>query len=153
VNIQLSVNGRTFSVDAEPETPLLYVLRNDLRLKGTRFGCGSGDCGACMVLIDGRAVPSCDIPLSAVGARSITTVEGLASGEAIHPLQRAFEAEQAAQCGFCISGMLISAKALLDERPDPTDTEIRERLRGNLCRCGTHLRIVRAIQSAAGDDH
>lgn len=152
MDIRLLVNGGTVSVDAEPDTPLLYVLRNDLKLKGTRFGCGAGQCGACMVLIDGKGVPSCDITLSDVGARSITTVEGLASGEAIDPLQRAFAAEQAAQCGFCISGMLISAKALLGERPNPTALEIRERLKGNLCRCGTHLRIVRAVQRAAGDD-
>jgi nicotinate dehydrogenase subunit A len=151
VAIELTVNGRSVSVSAEPETPLLYILRNDLGLKGTRFGCGAGQCGACMVLIDGTALPSCDIPLSAIGRRSIVTIEGLATDQELHPLQRAFVEEQAAQCGFCISGILMSAKALLDERPEPTDIEIRDRLKGNLCRCGTHPRIMRAIRRAAAD--
>jgi nicotinate dehydrogenase subunit A len=138
-------------VDPDPDTPLLYVLRNDLKLKGTRFGCGVGLCGACTVLIDGKAVPSCDVPVSDIGERSVTTVEGLADGTALHPLQRSFMEEQAAQCGFCISGILMTAKALLDERPTATELEIAESLKGNLCRCGSHPRILRAIRRAAAE--
>lgn len=138
-------------VDADPETPLLYVLRNDLGLKGTRFGCGSGQCGACMVLIGGRPVPSCNLPLSDASGRAITTIEGLASDGEAHPIQRAFLAEQAGQCGYCLSGIIISAKALLDANPRPTDAEIGAALDGNLCRCGTHPRILRAVRAVARD--
>jgi nicotinate dehydrogenase subunit A len=149
VSIRLVVNGREHSVSAEAETPLLYVLRNDLQLKGTRYGCGQAQCGACMVLLDGKAVPSCDLPVSAAAGKAITTIEGLACDGELHPLQRAFVAEQAAQCGFCLSGILVAAKALLDANPDPTEEEIRTALKGNLCRCGTHQRMLRAVRRAA----
>ncbi|MGE0559790.1 MAG: (2Fe-2S)-binding protein [Burkholderiales bacterium] len=145
----LQVNGRARETSADAETPLLYVLRNDLGLVGTRYGCGLGQCGACTVIIDGKPVQSCDVPLSAVVGRNITTVEALGTDEALHPLQRAFIAEQAAQCGYCASGILMSAKALLDVNPDPDDAAIRAALDGNLCRCGTHGRILRAIKRAA----
>lgn len=144
----LEVNGKKYEVAAEPETPLLYVLRNDLKLKGARFGCGLGQCGACTVIVDGRAVPSCDLPLSAAAGRRITTIEGLAVDGKLHPLQQAFIAEQAAQCGYCVSGIIMSAAALLGSNPDPTEQEIRAALKGNLCRCGTHHRILRAIRRA-----
>jgi len=144
----ISVNGRQHEVSAEPETPLLYVLRNDLKLKGARFGCGLGQCGACTVLVDGKPVQSCDFPLSAAAGKSVTTVEGLAADGKLHPLQRAFIAEQAAQCGYCVTGIIMTAKALLDTNPHPSDTEIRAALKGNLCRCGTHQRILRAIRRA-----
>lgn len=147
MSIMLTVNGRAHDVAADPETPLLYVLRNDLRLKGARYGCGAGLCGACMVIIDGKAVQSCDVPVSAVAGKSITTIEGIGSSDNPHPLQQAFIREQAAQCGYCITGIIMSAKALLDEKPVPSDAELREALRGNLCRCGTHTRILRAIKS------
>ncbi len=147
----LHVNGRPREVQAEAETPLLYVLRNDLGLAGPRYGCGLGQCGACTVIVDGKAVQSCDLPLSAVAGKRIDTVEGLAAGDALHPLQRAFIAEQAAQCGYCASGILMSAKALLDANDDPSDAEIRAALERNLCRCGTHGRILRAIRRAAGE--
>ena len=147
--ITLTVNGRNHAVAAEPETALLYVLRNDLKLKGARFGCGMGQCGACTVLVDGKPVQSCDLPLSAAAGKSITTVEGLARNGELHPLQRAFIEEQAAQCGYCATGIIMSAKALLDANPRPTESEIRVALKGNLCRCGTHHRILRAIQRAA----
>ena len=147
--ISLTVNGRNHAVAAEPETALLYVLRNDLKLKGARFGCGMGQCGACTVLVDGKPVQSCDLPLSAAAGKSITTVEGLARDGELHPLQRAFIEEQAAQCGYCATGIIMSAKALLDANPRPTESEIRAALKGHLCRCGTHHRILRAIQRAA----
>ena len=145
----LTVNGKRHVISAEPETPLLYVLRNDLQLKGARFGCGLGQCGACTVLVDGKPVQSCDFPLSAAVGKAITTIEGLAPDGELHPLQAAFIAEQAAQCGYCITGIIMAAKALLDANPRPTDAEIRSALKGNLCRCGTHHRILRAIQRAA----
>ena len=145
----LTVNGNSHRVEADPETPLLYVLRNDLKLKGARFGCGLGLCGACTVLVDGKPVQSCDLPLSAAVGKSITTVEGLARDGKLHPLQAAFIAEQAAQCGYCITGIIMAAKALLDANPRPADAEIRSALKGNLCRCGTHHRILRAIHRAA----
>ena len=148
--ITLTVNGRSHAVAAEPETALLYVLRNDLKLKGARFGCGMGQCGACTVLVDGKPVQSCDLPLSAAAGKSILTVEGLARNGELHPLQRAFVEEQAAQCGFCATGIIMTAKALLDANPRPDEAEIRTALKGNLCRCGTHHRILRAIQRAAG---
>lgn len=147
--ITLTVNGRNHAVEAEPETALLYVLRNDLKLKGARFGCGMGQCGACTVLLDGKPVQSCDLPLSAAAGKTITTVEGLAHNGKLHPLQQAFVEEQAAQCGYCATGIIMSAKALLDANPRPTEAEIRAALKGNLCRCGTHRRILRAIQRAA----
>ena len=149
--ITLTVNGRSHAVAAEPETALLYVLRNDLKLKGARFGCGMGQCGACTVLVDGRPVQSCDFPLSAAAGKSITTIEGLARDGTLHPLQRAFVEEQAAQCGYCATGIIMAAKALLDANPRPTEAEIRSALKGNLCRCGTHYRILRAIQRAAAE--
>ncbi len=151
----LTVNGQAREVRATAETPLLYALRNDLGLTGTRYGCGLSQCGACTVLIDGKAVQSCDIPVSAVVGKQITTIEALGPGRlndeqgALHPLQRAFISEQAAQCGYCASGILMAAKALLDVKPDPTDAEIREALERNLCRCGTHSRVLRAIKRAA----
>ena len=151
MTIKLNVNGRQHEVSAEPETALLYVLRNDLKLKGARFGCGLGQCGACTVLVDGKPVQSCDFPLSAAAGKSITTIEGLAPDGELHPLQAAFIAEQAAQCGYCVTGIIMAAKALLDANPRPADAEIRSALKGNLCRCGTHQRILRAIRRAAQD--
>jgi len=146
---KLRVNGREHEVAAEPKAPLLYVLRNDLGLKGSRFGCGSGQCGACMVLMDGKAVPSCDTPLWSAAGRDITTIEGLGSREKPHPLQQAFLDEQAAQCGYCINGILMAAAALLQKIPNPTEAEIVAALDRNLCRCGTHVRILRAIRRAS----
>ncbi|HUP95688.1 MAG TPA: (2Fe-2S)-binding protein [Burkholderiales bacterium] len=148
MSLVIHVNGAAHTVAAEPETPLLYVLRNDLRLKGSRFGCGQGLCGACMVIVDGKAVQSCDVPVSAVAGKSITTIEGIGTPDRPHPLQRAFIAEQAAQCGYCVSGIIMTAKALLDVNPHPREDEIRAALAGNLCRCGTHTRMLRAIRSA-----
>jgi nicotinate dehydrogenase subunit A len=149
VTIRIHVNGNEHAVAADPETPLLYVLRNDLRLKGARFGCGLGMCGACTVLVDGKPVQSCDFPLSAAVGKSVITVEGLSAGGKPHPLQQAFIDEQAAQCGYCITGIIMAAKALLDANPRPTDAQVRAALKGNLCRCGTHQRILRAIHRAA----
>ncbi len=150
MSIAIEVNGRTHAIDADAETPLLYVLRNDLNLKGARFGCGLGVCGACTVVILGKAVQSCDISLAAVADQAITTIEGIGSIDKMHALQRAFVEEQAAQCGYCTSGIIMTAYALLAGNPHPTETEIRAALDGNICRCGTHSRIVRAIQKAAG---
>jgi nicotinate dehydrogenase subunit A len=143
--IAIEVNGERHSVAAEPETPLLYVLRNHLGLMGTRFGCGSGQCGACFVLVDGRAMASCDMPLSLAVNRKITTIEGL-NGE--HPVQKALERHQAAQCGYCMSGIVISAVALLANEKSPSEERIRAALDKNLCRCGSHNRVVRAILDA-----
>jgi nicotinate dehydrogenase subunit A len=148
--IVLNVNGAAREVAADPETPLLYVLRNDLKLKGARYGCGLGQCGACTVIVDGKAVQSCDVPVSAVAGRTVTTIEGIGTAAEPHPLQRAFVREQAAQCGYCVSGIIMSAKALLDANPSPSETQIRVALAGNLCRCGTHTRILRAIRAAVG---
>jgi len=145
----LRVNGAAHAVRAERSTPLVYVLRNDLRLKGTRFGCGTGHCGACTVLYDGNAVQSCDMPLWAAEGHEITTIEGLGSAERPHPLQRAFLDEQAAQCGYCIDGIILSAAALLARNAQPTRDEIAAALERHLCRCGTHVRILRAIERAA----
>ena len=147
--ITLTVNGKSHAVSAEPETALLYVLRNDVKLKGARFGCGLGQCGPCTVLVDGKPVQSCDFPLSAAAGNAITTIEGLAPDGKMPPLQAAIIAEQAAQCGYCITGIIMAAKALLDANPRPADAEIRSALKGNLCRCGTHHRILRAIHRAA----
>ena len=145
----IEVNDQSHTVDAEGETPLLYILRNDLKLKGTRFGCGLGQCGACTVVIDGKAVQSCDIALTDVAGKRITTIEGIGRVEKLHPLQSAFLAEQSAQCGYCASGIIMTAYALLARNPRPGDGEIREALAGNLCRCGTHARILRAIKRVA----
>ncbi len=147
--LTLQVNGKARAVEADAETPLLYALRNDFGLLGTRYGCGAGLCGTCMVIVDGQAVQSCDVPVSAVVGKQITTIEALGTDQALHPLQQAFIAEQAAQCGYCASGILMAAKALLDANPDPDDAAIRAALEGNLCRCGTHGRILRAIKRAA----
>jgi len=144
--MEIEVNGQRSRVTAEPETPLLYVLRNELQLKGTRYGCGLGQCGACTVVVDGVAVQSCDVPVAAVAGKRVTTIEALAADGRLHPLQQAFIDEQAAQCGYCASGILMSAKALLDANPRPDEAQIREALAGNLCRCGTQTRILRAIQ-------
>jgi len=150
--ISLRVNGKSveLSVD-DPDMPLLYALRDNLGLHGPRFGCGLGQCGACTVLLDGKAVRSCILPLSRVGIKEVTTLEGLGSPEAPHPLQQAFIDEQAVQCGYCINGMIMQAKALLDRTPKPSEDEIKQALADNLCRCGTHLRIVRAIRRAAAN--
>ncbi len=147
--LALTVNGRRTTVETDPDTPLLYVLRNDLGLYATKFGCGLGQCGACTVLVDGRAVQACRIPVKAGVKRRITTLEGLGSPERPHPLQTAFIEEQAAQCGYCINGMVMAAKALLDRQPRPTEDQVKAALAGNLCRCGTHTRIVRAVLRAA----
>ena len=147
--ISLMVNGSRRSVPAEPETPLLYVLRNDLALNGAKFGCGLAQCGACTVLVDGRAVRSCVTPISALGESEITTIEGLGTIDRPHPLQQAFIDEQAVQCGYCINGMIMAAKELLDHNPRPTEADVREGLAANLCRCGTHGRIIRAVLRAA----
>jgi nicotinate dehydrogenase subunit A len=146
--ITLMVNGKPHMIAVSPETPLLYVLRNDLELNGAKFGCGLAQCGACTVIADGAAIRSCVTPVSEVSGRKITTIEGLGNVERPHPLQKAFIELQAAQCGYCISGMVMSAKALLDQSPHATNAEIREALTGNLCRCGTHTRILRAIEKA-----
>ena len=145
----LSVNGERRTVTVEPDTPLLYVLRNDLELNGPKFGCGLAQCGACSVLVDGKEVRSCVTSVSAAAKGQITTIEGLGSLEKLHPLQRAFIAEQACQCGFCGNGMVIAAKALLDRNASPTNGEVRQALNGHLCRCASHNRIVRAVQRAA----
>lgn len=149
-SIQLQVNGasRQVSVD-DTAMPLLYALRDDLELHGPRFGCGLGQCGACTVIIDGKAVRSCITPVSEVEGKAITTLEGLGSPEKPHPIQQAFIDEQAIQCGYCINGMIMESAAFLGSNPDPSEEEIRAALADNLCRCGTHIRIVRAVQRAA----
>ncbi len=147
--VSLKVNGAVHSVAAEPDTPLLYVLRNDLGLNAAKFGCGLGQCGACTVLVDGAPVRSCVTPIGGLGQSQITTLEGLGTLEQPHPLQAAFMAEQAAQCGYCIAGMIMFAKALLDRIPQPSEAEVRLGLTGNLCRCGVHNRIVRAVLKVA----
>jgi nicotinate dehydrogenase subunit A len=147
--LDLRVNGRSHAVDAEPETPLLYLLRNDLQLNGPRFGCGLGQCGACTVIVRGAAVRACVTPVGAVQGVEITTLEGLGTADAPHPIQQAFIEEQAVQCGYCINGMIMTAKAFVDHNPAATDSEIRQALAGNLCRCGTHLRILRAVRRYA----
>jgi nicotinate dehydrogenase subunit A len=147
--VSLKVNGAVHSVAAEPDTPLLYVLRNDLGLNAAKFGCGLGQCGACTVLVDGAPVRSCITPVGTLGQSEITTLEGLGTLERPHPLQAAFMAEQAAQCGYCIAGIIMFAKALLDRIQQPSEAEVRLGLAGNLCRCGAHNRIVRAVLKAA----
>jgi nicotinate dehydrogenase subunit A len=146
----LEVNGNRLAVETEPDTPLLYVLRNDAGLSGPKFGCGLGQCGACTVIVDGAAARSCVTPVASVERARITTLEGLGTGGSLHPLQQAFLDEQAAQCGYCTNGMIMTAKVLLDRKPHPQDAEIRQALVNNLCRCGTHLRIVKAVRRAAG---
>ncbi|MEJ3749863.1 (2Fe-2S)-binding protein [Actinomycetes bacterium KLBMP 9797] len=146
---ELTVNGEPRAVTASPDTTLLDVLRNRLGLVGSRFGCGQGLCGACFVLVDGTAVPSCDVPMWSAADRDVTTVEGLAEDGALHPVQEAFLAEQAAQCGYCVSGMLISAAALLARDPHPDEAAVAAALDRNLCRCGAHPRMVRAVLAAA----
>jgi nicotinate dehydrogenase subunit A len=147
--ISLRVNNQTKVVDTDPTTPLLYVLRDDLELHGPRFGCGLGQCGACTVIMDGSAVRSCSIPVSGAQNRSITTLEGLGTLAHPHALQTAFIEEQAAQCGYCMNGMIMTAKVLLDKTPNPTEDQIKQALNGNLCRCGSHLRVIRAVKRAA----
>ena len=147
--MELRVNGEQRHVDADPETPLLWVLRDELGLTGTKYGCGLEQCGACAVLCDGRAVLSCATPADAFVGRELRTIEGIGEGGALHALQRAFVAEQAAQCGYCGNGMIMTAKALLDRTPRPTEAQVRKALGANLCRCGTHNRIVRAVLRAS----
>jgi nicotinate dehydrogenase subunit A len=147
--LNIKVNGAMHSVPAEPDTPLLYVLRNDLGLNSAKFGCGLAQCGACTVLVDGKPVRSCVTPIDTLGHSEITTLEGLGTPEQPHPLQAAFMTEQAAQCGYCIAGMIMAAKALLDRNPQPSPADVRQGLAENLCRCGTHNRIVRAVLRAA----
>jgi len=147
--MELRVNGVSHRVDADPDTPLLYVLREDLQLNAAKFGCGLGQCGACTVVIDGTAAYSCITPIAALEGKQITTLEGLGSTDRPGPLQRAFIEEQAAQCGYCIAGMIMRAHALLLKSAHPTDAQIRTQLEPNLCRCGTHMRILRAVRRAA----
>jgi nicotinate dehydrogenase subunit A len=146
--VKLEVNGRSSEVSAAPDTPLLYVLRNDLGLPGTRFGCGGGQCGACFVLVDGRPMASCDLPCSFVVGKQVTTVEGLGGGN-LHPVQKALITEQAAQCGYCMSGIAVAAVGLLSKNKNPSEAEVREALDKNLCRCGSHNRVVKAVLRAA----
>ena len=148
--ISLKVNGKTQVVDVDPETPLLYVLRNDLQLNGPKFGCGLSQCGACTVIMNGNAIRSCVTLVSAAQNQPVTTLEGLGSTKKMHKIQQAFVDEQAVQCGYCINGMIMTSKALLDKNPKPTDSQIKEALAGNLCRCGTHTRILRAVKRASG---
>ena len=148
-SITLNVNGKSRMVNTDPTTPLLYVLRDDLELNGPRFGCGLSQCGACTVLLDGAAVRSCTLPVSSAQGKSVTTLEGLGSVEHPHVLQKAFVEEQAAQCGCCMNGIIMNAKVLLDKNPNPSVTEIKQALANVLCRCGSHVRVIRAIQRAA----
>ncbi len=147
--VSLKVNGHDVQVTAMADTPLLYILRNDLALNGPKYGCGLGECGACTVIMDGVAARSCVIPLAGAEGREVVTLEGLGSSTEPHPVQQAFIAEQAAQCGYCMNGMIMTAKALLDRNPNPSLDDIRRELSGNLCRCGTHVEILRAVQRAA----
>ncbi len=147
--MKLNVNGHDRQVDTEPDTPLLYVLRDDLELNAAKFGCGLGQCGACTVIVDGKAVQSCVTPVVLLEGRKVTTLEGLGTIEAPAPIQRAFIEEQAAQCGYCIAGMMMRAQALLQRKSKPSDAEIRSELQLNLCRCGTHMRILRAVRRAS----
>ena len=147
--VKLNVNGRLHDVASEPDTPLLYALREDLALNGAKYGCGVGQCGACTVLVDGKPVFSCLVPISVIEGRTVTTLEGLGSGDKPAPIQKAFIEMQAAQCGYCIPGMMVRAEALLRATPSPSDAEIRSHMQPNLCRCGTHMRIVAAVRRAA----
>jgi nicotinate dehydrogenase subunit A len=148
--ISLRINGKNQTIDAEPDMPLLYALRNDLQLNGPKFGCGLAQCGACTIIMDGNAIRSCVTPVSAAQNKPVTTLEGLGNTKKMHKIQQAFVDEQAVQCGYCINGMIMSTKALLDKNPKPTDGQIKEALAGNLCRCGTHIRILRAVKRASG---
>jgi nicotinate dehydrogenase subunit A len=150
VAVSLHINGASHVVDAAPDTPLLYVLRNDLQLNAPKFGCGLSQCGACTVQLADRAIRSCVTPISDVGDQVVTTLEGLGTADSPHPLPQAFLDEQAAQCAYCTSGMIMSAAALLQRTPQPSVDDIKSALNGNLCRCGAHLRIIRAVQRAAG---
>jgi nicotinate dehydrogenase subunit A len=150
VAIQINVNNVAQTVNASGDTPLLYVLRNDLGLSGPRFGCGLSQCGACTVLVNGRPVRSCVYPVSRVGSSSVTTLEGLGTPDAPHPLQTAFLQEQAGECAYCINGMIMVSAALLSSNPSPSEAQIKQALNANLCRCGSHARIVRAVQRASG---
>jgi aerobic-type carbon monoxide dehydrogenase small subunit (CoxS/CutS family) len=148
--VSLTVNGRRITVDVDPETPLIYVLRNDLALNGPKLGCAKGQCGACTVLVDGNAIRACQLPVKAAeSANSVVTLEGLGTPERPHPLQSAFIVEQALQCGYCTSGMIMQAAALLAAKPQPTESDVRAGLAANLCRCGSHPRVVRAVLRAA----
>lgn len=148
--ISLKVNGKTQVLDVDPETPLLYVLRNDLQLNGPKFGCGLAQCGACTVIMNGNAIRSCVTPVGTAQNHPVITLEGLGSTKKMHKIQQAFVDEQAVQCGYCINGMIMTTKTLLDKNPKPTDAQIKEALAGNLCRCGTHIRILRAVKRASG---
>ena len=148
-SFRLQVNGAAHLVEADRETPLLTILRNDLELTAAKYGCGLGECGACTVIVDGRAARSCAVPLRVAAGREIVTLEGLGTVEAPHPVQQAFIDAQAAQCGYCLAGMVMTATAFLDVRPSPTEAEVREALRYNLCRCGTHIEIIAAVMLAA----
>jgi nicotinate dehydrogenase subunit A len=148
--ITLNVNGNAHQIDADPATPLLYVLRDHLQLNGAKFGCGLGQCGSCTVMVDGRPVFSCLTPIAALERRNVKTIEGLGTAENPGPVQRAFIEEQAAQCGYCIPGMMMRAQALLEANPAPSKAEIRRHMNANLCRCGTHMRILKAVERAAG---
>lgn len=148
-SVLLRINGQSHDLEVDPETPLLYVLRNDLGLRATKFGCGLEQCGSCTVIVGSEAVQSCGLPVGQVGDREVLTLEGLGSTDDLHPLQRAFLAEQAAQCGYCVPGLIMAAAALLAWNPDPSEADIRRELAGHLCRCGAHPRILRAIRRAA----
>ena len=150
-NIRFRLNGVETDIDADPDTPLLAILRGELGLTGAHFGCGAGECGACNVIVGDHAITACDTPLWSVADKDVTTIEGLGDAQRPHPLQRAFIAEQALQCGYCVSGILMSAAALLKRNPDPTDTDVRTALDRNLCRCGSHNRMVRAVLRAAAE--
>jgi nicotinate dehydrogenase subunit A len=149
--MRLTVNGQVHQVEADPDSPLLYILRNQLELNGPQFGCGLAQCGACTVLVDGKAVRSCQTPISAVGDREVVTLEGLGTEENPSPIQQAFIDEQAVQCGYCINGMIMTAHAFLDGNANPSAADIREALARNLCRCGTHVRIIRAVQRVVSE--
>ena len=149
IDIRLNVNGATRSVDTDPDTPLLYVLRNDLQLNGAKYGCGMTQCGACTVLVNGAARRSCVTPVGSIEGNEVVTLEGLGTLDKLHPLQKAFIDEQAAQCGYCISGFIMAAADLLNRNPKPREAEVRAALADNLCRCGTHNRIIRAVLRAA----
>jgi nicotinate dehydrogenase subunit A len=148
-SLRLKVNGKVHAIRSSPDTPLLYVLRDELALQGPRFGCGLGQCGACTVHLGGAAVRSCTVPLSAVGDRPITTLEGLGGDDRLHPVQQAFIDEQATQCGYCVNGWIMAAAALLAKTPNPSDAQIRAGLGGLVCRCGAHMRMFRAVRRAA----
>jgi nicotinate dehydrogenase subunit A len=146
---EFEINGQRRTVSAAADTPLLYVLRNELGLVGSRFGCGTGQCGACFIMVDGKALPSCDTPLWSVAGKKVTSVEGLSKDGKLHPVQAALLAEQAAQCGYCISGIAVAAAAFLSQNSNPSESEVRAALDRNLCRCGAHNRVVRAVLRAA----